>query len=214
MAVSHPELEGEDLPEYVVNADIAETLITASVAQAADGSIIEWEIEEGDGTLSETESETTDGFASTKLSTSTNAGDTYRVRAKIKKLVLTPADENTQAVEFDFTDSAYANLTGIEQTTDVITVIPGYAACITVQREAAQQGGTTSSMPADGKSEMTLVATVEDQFGQPVAENTPVVWHLGGLGSVEPESPATDTQGIARAKLIAGDAEGPQIVPR
>jgi hypothetical protein len=212
MTISHPELDGEDPPEYVVNADIAETLITVGLAPAGDGSIIVWDIEEGDGTLSETESEITDGFASTTLTTSTSAGDTYRIKAKIKKLILPPVEENSQAVEFDFTESAYANLTGIEKTTDIITVIPGYAAFINVQHEPAQQGGTTSSMPADGKSEMTLVATVEDQFGQPVAENTPIVWHLGGLGSIEPETPATDAEGIARATLIAGDADGPQTV--
>ena len=129
----------------------------------------------------------------------------------MKKLIMPLTEGQTTPVEFDFSQIGYKNLAGIEKETATITVLAGFASSITLER---QINGVASgaSLIADGKSEMTLVATIHDQYGQPVEENTPVVWHLGGLGKIIPLDEGTDGDGKIRAKLIAGNAIGQQQV--
>ena len=208
--MSHPEVGGGNPPEYLTNADLAKVQLTAAAFPAADGTVIKWEIVEGTGSLSATESTTTDGFASTTLTTSTHVGDSYKVKARITKLILPPEGGNTP-VELDLSASSYDSVSEIQQTTANIKVIPGFASSIAVERESVG-GGSAVSLEADGKAEMTLVATVKDQFGQPVAENTPVVWHLGGLGEIAPLAATTAADGKIRARLIAGNAVGQQKI--
>jgi hypothetical protein len=208
--MSHPVVVGGNPPEYVTNADLAKVQLTVAAFPAADGTVVKWEIVEGTGSLSATESTTTDGFARTTLTTSTHAGDSYKVKARITKLILPPQGGNTP-VELNLSASSYDSVSAIQQTTANIKVIPGFASSIVVERESVG-GASAVSLEADGKSEMTLVATVRDQFGQPVAENTPVVWHLGGLGEIAPLAAATAADGKARAKLIAGNAVGQQKI--
>jgi hypothetical protein len=206
LTLSHPLVTSPEPPEYVVNADVASVLLTASVLGAADGTLVGWEIETGDGTLSHAESATVDGFAQTTLTTSTQVGATYRVTARVKKLIMPAATPGGSAPEFDFEALGLAATEPtLRQTTDDITVIPGFAAAITVTREN-EDGGTADPLTADGHSRRVLVASVRDAFGQPVAENTPVNWHLSGSGKLADIDEFTDAEGFARAVLVAGDA--------
>ncbi len=207
-SISHPVVTGEDPPEYIVNADLASVQITAAITGAADGSIIEWSIVQGSGALSSTESTTVDGFASTTLTTSTAAGAAYRIKGRVKKLLIPAEDAEDPPVEFS---PGSGGVAGLESTTAPITVVPGFCANITVAREEGT-GGSTSSLQADGTGDLMLVATLRDQFGQPVAENTPVVWHMAGLGNVEPIDEVTGAGGTARARVVAGDAPADQKI--
>jgi hypothetical protein len=208
LIISHPEVESVVLPSYSADADVRKVKITVAASPTADGTTIDWEITQGNGSLSNSETTTKDGFSSTILTTSTNAGDTYKVRARVKKLLLPPSVGQTDPLEINFPNSQYDD---IEKETAAITVIPGFASSITVER---QINGVASGaiLKADGKSEMTLIATLRDQYGQPVETNTPVVWHLGGSGKVIPLADGTDSDGKIRAKLIAGNASGQQKI--
>ncbi len=207
-SISHPEVTGSDPPQYSVNADLASVQVTAAIGGVADGSIIEWSIVQGNGTLSESETTTVDGFASTTLTTSTVAGTTYKVKARVKKLLVPAEDEEDPPVEFD---PGTGGIAGLELTTGSITVVPGFPASITVAREEGTAGSTTT-LQADGTGDMILVATFKDQFDQPVAEHTPVVWHLEGLGEIVPNIEATAADGKASAVLVAGDVPADQKV--
>ena len=175
LSISHPAVESDLPPNYTSDADLPEVRVTFSISPAADGTIIEWDIVEGDGSLSETETTTTNGFTSTVLTTSTNAGDTYKVRGRVKTLLLPLEGGQTEEI-------AQGRLPALEKETATITVLAGFASSITVEKQTSGAPAGTSLI-ADGKSEMTLVATIHDQYGQPVEENTPVVWHLGGLAA-------------------------------
>lgn len=213
LTISHPVVEAEEPIEYVVNADVASVELAASVLPAADGTVVAWEIESGSaaGSLSHAESLTTDGFAKTTLTTSTTVGSTYRVKARVKKLILPALAENGASVEFDFDDLGYSGAPHLRQTTDEIKVIPGFVAAITTTRETLS-GDPITTLPADGKSQLRLIATFKDAFDQPVAVNTPVRWHLAGLGSITPIDEVTDADGKARATLTSGDVAADQKV--
>ncbi len=212
LTLSHPVVTSPEPPKYVVNADTASVMLTASVLGAADGTLIGWEIASGDGTLSHAESATVDGFARTTLATSTQVGATYRVTAQVKKLLLPAATPGGPSPEFDFeTLGLAATDPTLRQTTDDITVIPGFAAAITVTRKN-EDGSPAAPLPADGRSRRVLEASVRDAFGQPVAENTPVNWHLSGSGKLIDIEAFTDADGLARAVLVAGDATANQKI--
>lgn len=209
---SHPQLTGESVPEYVVNADTPSLLLTTHVAGAADGTLIGWEITSGEGVLSRAETATVDGFAKTTLTTSTTAGDAYQVTARVKKLVLPPLTPEAASLEFDFeTLGLAATDPQLRRTTADITVVPGFATAITVTRKTPG-GDSVTALPADGSTTLIIEATVRDAFGQPVAENTPVSWYLAGLGTLAPIDDFTDADGKARATLTAGDVVGSQKV--
>lgn len=212
LTISHPVVTSPEPPEYIVSADVASVLITAAVTGAADGTLIGWEIETGTGTLSVAESATVNGFAQTTLNTSTVAGDVYRVTARVKKLIYPALSATSDPLTMDFEAMGLAATdTSLRQTTADITVVPGFAAAITVARETSA-GAPATTLAADGQSRMVLVATVRDAFGQPVAEHTPVTWHLSGLGALESADATVDAQGIARATLVAGEAVAAQKV--
>ncbi len=157
---------------------------------------ISWQIVSGSGgSLSET-STVTDVFGDTKttLTLDTEAGSDYQIEGKLVSL------------EYDG-----CTITRNQKfKTAKIMTIPGSCADITVIREV--DGGSASSYPADGHSEMILTATFRDQYGNRVGEETPVEWELQGPGEIVEEDFLTDANGEAKATIRSGIIEADQNV--
>jgi hypothetical protein len=185
-----------------VSADIAAVSVVAGVfvgtdpedglpIPADDESVVEWHIEEGTGSLSAQESHTENGYAIVTLNTSVIPGDTYKVGAKLKKLVVdgkTKDSENVSAL------------------TETVRVVPGNAADITLSK-------SRSSYAADETDKISLTATVRDQFGNFAADGTPLSWFLEGPGEVpEDDAEAQTADGIAEAFVRSGFLAGNQNI--
>ncbi|NOZ69219.1 MAG: hypothetical protein GXP46_08265, partial [Deferribacteres bacterium] len=179
--------------ETIVSADEASVYIVASISvgtdteglpiPAEDGSIVEWFIDEGTGTLSEQQSLTRDGFAVVTLNTTTTPGDTYRVGAKVKSLVV---------------DGRSYEIGGVSAVTNTIRVVPGKAADITISKSKA-------SYAADETDAITLTAVVKDRYGNLVEDGSPVYWGLEGLGEFPEEEIVEETlNGQAQATVKPG----------
>jgi hypothetical protein len=160
---------------------------------------VQWTIEEGEGgTLGEQVTKTSFGFAATTLKTKHEAGTTYRVGVKLLKVFETKEDE---------TEKTYAlNTSGAVAKTAAIVVGPGAADTITLDT------GGLETLPADGTSEMTVTATLKDEYGNPLALGSKVYWHLQGGGMIlQSDSETQEGEGgasIATAVLRAGGIPG------
>ncbi|NJL19018.1 MAG: hypothetical protein HC901_01535 [Bdellovibrionaceae bacterium] len=172
-----------------------------------DDTVVAWEITDGTGgSLAYEETNFDDGITSNTLTTSTNPGDTYQITGRIKNLVLDP-DKNTADDEFrlDVETIGYDKVTGMELVTAIIEVVPGLTDSISVSTSETE-------LKADGTSELTVTATLTDQFGNTVAVDTWVNWNLEGDGELIEIDNTTDASGQVAAKLIAGTAAGNQKV--
>ena len=157
---------------------------------------IDWQIASGSGgTLSASTTDTDEfGEAKTTLTLDTSAGSEYTVEATL--------------ASFEY-DGVVITRDQTFETSKIVTV-SGYTADITVDREV--DGNPATDYPADGSSQMTLIATFWDQYGNLVRGGTPVDWLLNGQGRVVSEEFLTDSTGKARIKIESGIVEGDQEV--
>ena len=145
-----------------------------------DGTVIQWRVEGPDGgILAKTESTTTNGVAVNTLNTTTKAGDTFKVFAKIIKLV-----QNGQTIPWDDTEVEVGE----------IMVVPGAVDTVDVTSDL-------TSLPADGKSTTTVTVKAYDAEGNPVADGTPVEWDFGGAGDLLANVGAVINKGQATAEV-------------
>ena len=133
---------------------------------------------------------TTDGVATTNLTTSTNPGDTYTIKAKVTTLKW---NDGT----FDLGEN------GLSTESDEMEVVPGKAHTITPTRSKAEYH-------SDATDTVEIQITVTDEQGNFLADETPVTWILdrstGGFsrddnGKEEIEFELED--GKAKATIVA-----------
>ena len=163
--------------------------------------IVKWETDPGSasgGTLDERETKTEDGHTSVRLGTSRDAGEKYRVHAKVEKFLL-------EGVEVQNSDGSPL----VEMDSGWMEVTPGASSRFTVQLTG---DGAASGMPADGKSEKQLTVTIRDQNGELAAEGTEVYWRLKGAGELGEAQTSVYSNGQVTARLIAGDLVDQQEV--
>jgi hypothetical protein len=152
---------------------------------ADDGTKIDWRVVGPNGTIAEQETVTRFGFSSNVLTTSTLAGETYQVFAKVVELVV-----GTQ----------HFQLASEEVQTPTLTVHPGAAAAFTF-------GVSDNRIPADENTTTTVTMTAQDAAGNLVADDSEVNWNLDGLGEIV-QADDTLIGGIAQAIVEAAYTAG------
>lgn len=199
--VSFISIELDPSEEIIVPADVGEVPLSMAVhlPEPFSEAELKWTIEAGEGGLLEEETTTTSfGFASAKLKTSHQAGQTFRVKMTLTKLIEIKEDETE--TEHQLSDPVATATTG-----DIV-VGPGAASEIVVDT------GNLASLPADGRSEMTITADVTDEYGNPLALGSKVNWHLQGSGVIvqadEETRAGENGASIATAVLRAGSIPG------
>lgn len=199
-----------DDPEFWVQATILvpgkDSEGNGTMLTVEDGSVIKWELVEssGGGSLSGETSETENGMASIKLTTSTTPRDRFKVKATVTKLRMKIGDSD-EIIETENEEGL------MDLNSQTFEVVPANANLISLEKMV--NGSSASSLPADGKSEMQLRATLTDQAGNPIARGTAVNWHVKGSGHLEDqEFVVLGEDGVVAATLVAGTLAANQIV--
>ena len=180
-----------DDAEIVIVARMGDAITDSSSSPPFDGSIIEWEIVSGTGgSLAETTSTVTDGLTAVTLNTSTTAGDTYVVKARVKYFPGQGELDENSAWFFS---------------TEVV-VVPGQPYTIALS-------SSKSSYLSDGTDTAEIEAEIRDQAGNLVVDGTSVTWGVNQsptppFASLESET----TDGIATAVVVAPLIPEDQIV--
>ncbi len=157
-----------------------------------EGSIVEWQIESGsNGSLTQTESTVKDELTAITLNTSTIKGDTYTVKARIKKL---------GADGIDMGDACSWTMS------PEIQVGAG-------KPHEFSLTATKNQLRSDGTDTSVITAEIKDQYGNSVEDGTTVTWGVDQsptppFDSVE----ETTTGGIAKAVLHAPLVPEDQII--
>jgi hypothetical protein len=154
-------------------------------------SIVEWQIESGSGgTLSQTTTTVKDGLTAVTLNTSTNAGDTYVVKARLKSL----------RGQGDLGDAA----SWVHS--PEITVVPGQPHTITLTK-------SKDEYRSDGTDTIEVEAEIKDEAGNLVADGTAVTWGVDQSPTPPFESIEVETtDGKATAVVVAPLIPEDQIV--
>jgi hypothetical protein len=137
-----------------ISADDQDMYLVGLVGQQ-DGSVVSWDVIEGNGSLSERITTSENNSVITELSTSTNPGDTYKVRARL----------------LDVATTSGTNFVNVAQETGTITVVAGEPAEITLT-------ASKDSYLSDNTDTIEFTAVVRDQFGNAVEDDTPVTWQV------------------------------------
>lgn len=178
--------------QTAVSADDHLTHVVVKMPTAPDGCTIEWEIESGiGGQLAEAETSVENGYATNTLTTSTVKGATYIIKTRIKKM--SDDGEDISAA------SDWIRTTAIK-------VIAGRPHDFTFAT-------TKSSYHSDGTDTAEITATIKDQYGNLVEDDTPVSWTVA-LCPTPPFVSMDDAtvDGIAKAVLKAPLIPDDQIV--
>jgi len=162
-----------------ISADDQSAYIVALVNHP-DGSDVGWEIIEGSGGLSETNTQSENNASVIQLSTSTNPGDTYRIRSTLNSI---PVPGGSQAVNG-------------QSETAIIKVVAGEPADITIEK-------SKSIYRSDHTDTVTVTATIRDQFGNLVEDDTAVTWLLDDSTSKFVSTETETINGQASAVLKA-----------
>ncbi|MCG7982336.1 MAG: hypothetical protein JAY90_06230 [Candidatus Thiodiazotropha lotti] len=176
------------IEETDVSADDHLAYIVALVDHP-DESIVDWRIDSGNGSLSEQRSQTLENSAVVALSTSTQAGDTYRVEGILKSI---PSISGTKTVN-------------LSQKTEILHVVAGAPADITINK-------SKSEYRSDNTDTVTLTAHIVDQYGNPVQDGTPVTWLLQDSTSTFVSYDEITLAGYASAVLLAPIVPEDQII--
>ena len=176
---------------YYVSADDSTVSLGASISLGTgtngnligvgDGSVVQWRVEGTGGTLDQIRTTTVDGTASNTLHTTTRAGDTFRVFAKIISL---------------FANGRTYSYNGPEILVPTITVTPGKAANISFSK-------SVDTLISDGKSNTKITLMARDAEGNLVVDGSQIDWDLSGLGKIV-TSDSTTLNGKATLVLQAG----------
>ncbi len=153
---------------------------------------VEWEISSGsDGSLAETVTPVKDGLTSAVLNTSTIKGSSYKVRARFKTLK-------------DSGEGFEGNSAWLES--PEIRVVAG-------KPETFAFAKTKASYRSDGTDTSEITATIKDQYGNLVEDDTSVSWAVGQSATTPFVSMENSTvDGIARATLRAPLIPDDQVV--
>jgi hypothetical protein len=125
------------------------------LSDSFDGSTIEWQLESGNGgTLAAVETSVKDGFSATTLNTTKTKGAVYKVKARIKKL-------GPNGVDISHLCSWISS-----SEIQVVAGMPDSFAFTT----------TKASYRSDGTDITEVTATIKDQYGNLVEDDTAVSW--------------------------------------
>lgn len=163
---------------------------------AENGSLVRWEILEGaGGAIDVTPSETVNGVSTVTLYTTTRPGDSFVVRASLERLRYRSTDDG---------EVKEVRVFGSDLQTKRITVVPGRAATVEMVR-------SKPGFAADETDTISFTATVRDAVGNFVADGTPVLWSLDGLGGIDStQTTQTISDGEVHAVVQAGFLAAPQ----
>ncbi|MCF6209891.1 MAG: hypothetical protein L3J88_01060 [Gammaproteobacteria bacterium] len=174
--------------EIEVSADDQFAYIVGLVGHP-DGSIVDWQLLTGSGSLSESQTPTIDNSAVVKLNTSSNPGDTYRVRGILRRI---PTGSGTQSIN-------------AKRESAMLKVVAGVPANITIDK-------SKNIYRSDNTDTVELTATVRDQFGNLVENETPVMWLVENSTSEFLAFETHTTSGVASATLKAPKTPINQVV--
>ncbi|MBX6313691.1 MAG: hypothetical protein IRY99_12345, partial [Isosphaeraceae bacterium] len=146
-----------------------------------DGTTIEWRFEGVGGSLETDQTTTADGFSTNVLNTTTAAGDTFRVFAKVTKAAI----DGGSVLPYEGSEILAT-----------VTVQPGKAADIRFEVD-------DNRLPSDGNSQTRITLTARDAAGNLVADGTEIEWGLAGSGTLL-DADTTTVDGRASVTLRSG----------
>jgi hypothetical protein len=186
-----------DEPDFWIQANVMTRALgpSASIVPAADGTTVTWEIVQGESdqgaTLAEETTETEGGHTAVKLTMPTTPGARVKVRGKVTTLKI-PTEVEEESVTLTKPDGF------AEVKTQLFEVVPGNVRQISL-------AASDESVPADGKSQFTVQATLTDAEGNPAARGTDVSWRMSGSGEIFSRDHLIAGQdGMAEAVITAG----------
>lgn len=150
-----------------------------------------------------------DWDVATALNIERKAGSTHKVKATLRRLYL--GNPTTGEIASDILPIECLTANIVAEAQPIVTG-PGSAAVATFKGD--------TEMPADGKTEKEITATIKDAHGNPVAQGTQVSWHLEGDGeivsktletvdtSITVGSVTSETKGLVKATVRAGRIPG------
>ncbi len=192
--VSFDNLPAEIIPngDSVVSADDHSISMVFQMENGLEDSTIQWQIESGSGgSLSEAETQIKDGLTAVTLNTSTVKGAKYVLKARIK--TIGPEGEDISEASPWIKSPEVEVIAGKPYTFEFTT--------------------TKSSYLSDGTDTSVITATIKDQYGNLVEDDTSVSWAVGQ--SPTPPFDALDdhtVDGIAKAVLHAPLIPDDQVV--